>query len=323
MGHLIDVVNQPDSEDLGDRDDRPVESVPTLPEPDPWHQEDRDNRAILEQVTLDSLSASQTTILPFEATTLHWQVSGPEGITVSWGDPSDPVTLTGARTVSPTHTFTYSLFAHLRRSTRLLGQVTVAVDTTICRLIQIPYDFAGDFLEALFDIKLEEISEEEDDWNLRLRTTTFGGRVWTSRSTTIDASGFAMKLPLTVDINNRPDAKVDIDIKWTYVVRNGDMQTKFERLNVGVSFPWYAWGIPGAVIALPIIIGNAKDLLRRMITDTVTDFSRWAITFATPEGFRLHSIQFKPEWFEFEWCPAPSPESRTQPPAERRGSGRL
>src|SRR5688572_22006537 len=91
---------------------------------------DDESLELLSQVELRSFTAEPTRILPFAASRLRWQASGPEGVRFELNTVS--VSAAGERLVTPARTLTYTLKAKRGRHARVLGRVTVEVDLATC-----------------------------------------------------------------------------------------------------------------------------------------------------------------------------------------------
>ena len=245
-----------------------------LPSSDDQDQFD-DVLAILDEVSLKSFTAKPTSIGPFGASVLTWSVTGPVGFHVKLN--SQNVTKTGTQVVHPTSTTTYRLSAHARQASKPLGTVTVTVDRSSCET----YDIANP--QSAIRAPLRQGILQSGDLSFRgdsgLAVTFSPGRI-------------SLILRLKKEVNNFPNPDVDIDASFGLAVVNGALVPINEQVSVDISFPWYAWLVPGAAIGLPIAIDMAKEGAIKKMRETIQDVVLLLGFFGTPpEGKRLSTVR--------------------------------
>ena len=86
----------------------------------------------LDQVRLERLVAEPSTIVPFESSTVSWQVDAPAQADLRLGLNGTPVDTEGSIEMRPTLTEQFTLRARVGSRSKTLGTVTVLVDTASC-----------------------------------------------------------------------------------------------------------------------------------------------------------------------------------------------
>jgi hypothetical protein len=240
---------------------------------------------ILAEVELRRLAATPSSIVPFQASLIAWDVRGPQGFSLRLN--AAAVARIGRQLVTPVEHHTYSLRAYAGGYNRLLGSVTVEVDDSACQVlelsnlnirpsVQTEIDNAVNSMEGVFRRKPDEVS--------------------------VDRDGIRVKLAFGKRIDYFPDPSLSVDAQWTFRASDGTAVESFRKLDVSASVPWYAWSYPGAVPALAIALGMAKDSARDAIRQGA---GRGAarIQGLVPEDQRLHSLRFTDVSLQIEWCP--------------------
>ena len=272
-----------------------------------FNDEQRDRASeILDQVFLDYFRAEPTTIKPFEFSTLSWKVDGPVGFGVKIN--ISPVAKKGTKTVQPESSETYRLYAHAGRYSAFLGCVTVGVDVSQC------ISARNDFVEEFIQIGLKQ--SIDDDPNLYFRD----GHPQPEVIVTPNKIRFILKLKAEQDDFPNPD--VDIDASFGLAVSVEDAITIFNErkivpvnvdVKVNVSFPWYVWLIPGAVIGLSIAINMEQDKAVQKIKASIPDIIERAILvlIQEPTGMEPHTVRIYPDGqigvVEVTFCPLETP----------------
>jgi hypothetical protein len=195
----------------------------------------------------------------------------------------------GERWVAPAVAQSYQLSARAGHHSRILRTVTVHVDFEQC---------ATPFTEFLPPFLVAEIEAgvNADTSGLYLRPPreprepgvppTPAVRVW------ITAGRLNLALRLGKRIAWFPDPVIEISASFGLeVVRNMDyyagggpaaevrplltthLAPTSEDIGVDVSFPWYAWAAPGAVIALVIAISGAEEKARAATVRLIADIA--------------------------------------------------
>jgi hypothetical protein len=309
------------------------DTVPTAPT---QNELDQRAQAALAKVRLDQFAAEPSTIEPFATSKIGWKVTvQKEGdVAVELDLDGTPVATSGEFLVAPESTTSYRLRARALGHSKILGTVTAQVDLAACVALsaepvevitaaikyQINTDTSGIYFRPLLpsDPIIPIVAIQDDRMIITLR--------------------------LAKSVNNFPDPAINIDASFALDVvpipRHGPgrflagittFQYDFHQLapasqsiNVDVSFPFYVWLIPGALIALPIVISGAEDnghaKAAKMITDIVERLNDWFHqSYVQPPKMDKHDASFyvNPQgdqrfWINF--CPAPSsPSSSDQP----------
>ena len=98
---------------------------------------------LLEQVELLSFTATPDHVLPFQSSTLRWNVKTPGGVAFSVDFFASRVSATGMKVVQPVVTSEFALQARALQAETTLGTVTVFVDASQC-MQQVKADCAFD-----------------------------------------------------------------------------------------------------------------------------------------------------------------------------------
>jgi hypothetical protein len=240
-------------------------------------QQDQDDQSvdILGEVSLKSFKATPTNIGPFGASVLSWSVAGPAGFHVELNNAN--VAKIGQRVVQPTSTASYRLSAHSRQASKTLGTVHVIVDRASCET----YDLANprSAIEAPVRqaIKNMEGLSFKDPFPLIVAFSP--GRIH-------------IRLHLEKEVNNFPNASVTINTSFGLFVHDGTLEPFGEQISIDISFPWYAWLVPGAALLLPIAIDMAKESARKDIHDMVVGIGQLLNFLASaPLGKRMSTVR--------------------------------
>jgi len=253
------------------------------PASDPAH----DNAAeILNQVELHSLKATPGTIVPFEASEIAWNVSGPAGFALFLDNATVPKI--GERVVTPSSTRTFRLRARALGETRELGAVTVTVDAAACRIAPVPL--------LVVEQKVREGIEE-------YLFETPGATRRRDDVVTVNTSGIAIKLALKQVVNNFPNPDVDVEARWVFRAVNGELDPDFSQLDVSIRFPWWVWLLPIAYPGLPIAISMAKDSARSKLRKKAAGGAEALEAAVTDPRLRILSAEFTVTNFEMLACP--------------------
>lgn len=231
---------------------------------------------ILTQVSLKSFAVTPATIGPFGAAMMRWEVDGP-------GPPfrfsvelnGQGVQRRGEQVVAPKASTTYVITARAFGVRAQLGSVRLTVDMSGCSTFEMLNPQTT--LQGALN---NAISQMAGVYHRRPPTVTFTpGRI-----------GF--QLLLGKDVNRFPDPTIRISGAFGLDIEDGVLVSRGTTVSAGVSFPWLAWAVPGAALALPIIIGNAKQEAE---TAGRTAISRMTALlgalWVTADGMRRHSVR--------------------------------
>ena len=307
--------------------------MPTAPEQNEFDQK---AQAALAEVRLDHFTAEPLTIEPFAISTISWKVTvQKEGdVAVELDLDGTPVATTGEFLVAPDSTTSYQLRAKALSHSKILGTVTAHVDLAACIAL------SAEPVEVITAAIKYQINT--DTSGIYFRTLLPSEPV--VPLVAIQDDRMIIALRLAKKVHNFPDPAINIDASFALDVipipRHGPgrflagittFQHDFHQLtpahasiNVDVSFPFYVWLIPGAVIALPIVISGAEDnghaKAVKMISDIVERLNDWFHqSYVQPPKMDKHDASFyvNPQgdqrfWINF--CPAPTPPTSSDPP---------
>jgi hypothetical protein len=240
------------------------------------------------------------------------------------------VAAAGMLPVAPSATATYWLSARAGRSSKPLGQVTVRVDLAACTTktdIQVVKWVAG--------AVTEKIQERTD--GVYLKTLIFGtpnAVVAPNPIVTITPDRMNLHLVLGKQVRRFPDPTITIDASFGLEVIPGPPPTTLGRvplpfpaefppvlapvdksINTDVSFPWYAWTVPGAMLFLPIVTSGAEDAAHKSADSMIDEIVSSLLNsyFATPpNAWKQHVTLYVDDLggeFAVTFCPAPQPQN--------------
>jgi len=261
----------------------------------------------LGEVTLHSFKAEPPTIHPFSSSKLSWDVKAPTSVTVRL-DGAD-VPKGGERWVSPSATEAYRLSAKAGRLSKDLGVAVVHVDLGQCLMPDstlIP--------QLLITTLKDRINANTSGIYFRpVPTQATNGTIMYVPSTPavwISPDRLHISLQLAQRVKDFPDPAVDISASFGLQIIHNSVNVfganrlapVDENISVDVSFPWYAWLVPGAQIALPIAIDGIQQKARvatgEMITQIVgnsglspTNAKNLDNFFPTPPHTEKHGVK--------------------------------
>jgi hypothetical protein len=279
-------------------------------------------QAALAKVRLGHFAAKPSTIEPFTSSKISWEVAVPDefDVSVDLDINGTSVATSGEVSVAPTSTTSYRLRARALNHARELGTVTAHVDLGACVAL------SAEPVEAIAAVITTQI--ETDTSGLYFRPTSYPYSV-----ASIKEDRMVITLRLAQELNNAPNPAINIDASFKLdvipIARQGrggllagitPFQYQFhqlapanEEIDADVSFPWYVWLVPGAMIALPIAISNAEEKARakatKMISNIVHTLNGWfhqshvqppkmdkhdAGFYVNPQGERRFWINFCP-----------------------------
>lgn len=285
----------------------------------------------LSKVTLDVFTAQPSTITAFGGATLTWDVNVPSDVSdvldIEIHLNGTPVSPSGELLVTPVATTSYSITASTLGVFKTLGTVTVQVDLTACVALSAEPVFA-----------ITEVIKYQIEQNNSLYFHS------TSDIVSIQGDRMIVSLHLGYRLKKLPDASVDIDASFALDVvpmptggQGSTIQYDFHELaptgqsiQVNISVAWYLWLIPGAIIALPLIISDAEAKTQAQFTDVITEIVKglngwFHQSYVQPPTIDKHDAGFyvNPQgdqrfWINF--CPVPPGPTRAGPSVSRRGA---
>jgi hypothetical protein len=215
---------------------------------------------ILAQVKLKSFTANPTTIGPFGASVLSWDVDGPIGkFVVELANSAVPPS--GTRLVQPKLTTSYGLSARVRSLRRGLGSVTVRVNLDACETWSL--GSIQSFIEGVLRVGVENSPE-----NLYF-IPQFPGQQ-PSPTVTFDLGRIKFRLFIKQRLDNRPDPTITINGAFGLALDDGHLVPTGQDVDADVTVPAWVYLAPGAPIWLPILLSNGRQAARRAGTNAIT-----------------------------------------------------
>ena len=277
----------------------------------------------LSAVTLNEFTFDKDSVSPFESARLRWKVGGPRGMTLRLNGTLVPST--GAIDVQPAETKTYRLIAMLDGESRHLGSAVLALSSAYC--VSSASTSIDEFLAGVLTQKIME----SDDLYFRLiqSGSLFGGLKYVQSTPIIsfEEGAITFRLKLAARVNNFPDPTVDVVGRFGLKVVPGDggiLSEVFSEarkvvpenltVDVKVTFPWHAYLVPIAAVALPIAESMAEDKTRKGFTDGIHEFVASVLNWPSPQsGLVKHAARIYVDdddlgTVEIEFCPPPQPE---------------
>lgn len=179
----------------------------------------------LTNTTLDRFTARPDRLVPFAGpATLSWSASVAGGCPVGFRINGRSVGRSGTLEVTPTVDTTYTLSAHVRGASRVLGRVTVAVDTTACSTSELP--------ESILRAQVAQVVQAfgaEDERAYDATLTRFD----------ITPSGIAMSIRAQVEVDNFTDPTLYVDLVIRPQVVDGAVVARYASFAVDIDWPWW------------------------------------------------------------------------------------
>ncbi len=245
----------------------------------------------LGDVSLSSLSASPNQLVPFSGpATLSWSVSVPTGCHPAYRINGRSVSRSGSLEVAPAVDTTFTLSAHLGRASRVLGRVTVAVDTDACSRVELP--------EGLLRSQLEQTVGE---------FAASSDRAYDAKLTSFDItpSGIKVSIRTKLEVNNFTDPSLSIDFTLGLDVVNGSVQPRYKSFSVDIDWPWWVTTLSLGITKIveefkeDDIEGGLKDDIRQRITDRID-----AMVALLGQDKKVHSVALTEDAVIVTACPA-------------------
>jgi hypothetical protein len=243
---------------------------------------------VLSQVVLKSLEADPSEIAPFGASSIAWIVEGPPlGFVVEFDGRRFPRIAETLVTPSDTQTFTLSARAGPR--VRVLGRVTVTVNTARC-VTGSSLDIGPPIVNAL-----QGAIDEDPELYFRPAPPAIGvapqpgGPVVRFRQQRIE---FTLLLRKKVDYF--PDVGVDIKASFGLRVSNGRILATAAEIDVDVNVEPLAWLVAGALIALSNSLEDGRERARRGARRAIRGIASLLDFLADPgPNNRIHSVRLE------------------------------
>jgi hypothetical protein len=292
------------------------------------HQQNGDvaeqDQAALDKVELEQFSADPQQIAPFDTATIGWKVrvSG-SGADASIRLNGATVAKNGELQVAPQTTATYRLDARAGTRSKQLGQLTISVNLSACTT-------KTDSLvtKVVAGVIAEKVHERTD--GVYLQTNIFG---LPNPAVTITDGLMNISLVLGKRIDYFPDPTITISASFGLDVVPGTPPPHMhlavplpvgaivptvlapvgKNIKTDVSFPWYAWAVPGAIIGLPIAISGAEADAYRSTDSMIDEIVAELLNsyFAAPANMSKQHVDLFDDQFGGEFavtfCPTPKP----------------
>lgn len=218
---------------------------------------DDDALECLANTSLDSFSALPEGLTPFAGpATLSWSARVAGACRVGFRINGRSVGRSGSMEVTPTVATTYTLSAHVRRASRVLGRVTVSMDTDACSTSELP--------ESILRGQVEQVVEAfgaEDDRAYDAALTGFD----------ITPSGIRMSIRAKVEVDNFFDPTLYVDLVVRPVVVEGAVEARYASFSVDIDWPWYITTLSAGITKIVeefkedgVEAGLKRDILARI-----------------------------------------------------------
>src|SRR5262245_10553426 len=252
----------------------------------------------LQQVELESFTATPPTILPFGQSELRWRVNAPAGVHLELDGHQVP--RIGSQIVHPGLTRTFKLVARASTLSSDVGQVTVVVDLGACIQITIS--------EAEVQAKLLEVVEMlmAQDPQLTLRSPPF---------VDVTPGGIVMKLRFEIHVKHSRNPDFNIDTLIGLVASGGGITPFFREFSAEVDFSFWEdvlndlidatvgtlSGGPFIHIATSQAESAAREQARRDILEGIA--GGIADLLLTAPGFSPHQVFLRDDGIDVRLCP--------------------
>lgn len=244
----------------------------------------------LANVSLQSFTATPASIRPFGSSTqLKWKIQRPTGSIVRLFLQGATISTTGTRSVSPDQTTVYRIVAKASTLQRILGSVTVNVDTSACLSSSIPESTIQQTVRDTIATQLPS----NDQLSQRSPATV-----------EVATNGITVKLRLQAAINNFADPDINVDFRFTLGVASGQAIVTIASFNTDVSWPWWVTVVTlGVSQIVEEIVANRIEKGIRPVLQTRLKAMVDAQLAALPATHRLHALNTSTDQINFTVCP--------------------
>ena len=243
----------------------------------------------LDEITVNSFTATPTTVLPGHTSILKWKVTSTTGCSPQIFLNNSSVPKTGTRTVEPDTTTTYRLIAKILTVQRTIATVTVNVNTSQC------------FVQSVDEATVRQLVQNLIDTNLA--GTPLSQR--SPASIEIDRNGIAVKLRLRVAVPNFFDPDLNVDMVIGVRAVNHNVVVSYKSYSNDVDWPWWVTGITlGITEFIESTIESrleqkVKPLILQKLKEQIDSFLR-----LIPPTHRLQALTTEPDQIRAQVCPA-------------------
>lgn len=251
-------------------------TAPSIPDDVDGRLPDRETLEIFDQIRVISFNATPSAILPFQMSTLAWEVAGPKDKFQLKFLGSQILPNQGSLAVTPIETTTYSLFAKVKNFSKVIATETIIVNLDSCRF----QEYADVFLELTIENRIAQRIEDEE-------------MLYEKKIPTVDVTldGIEMRLLMGVDVPYLANPTIKARIRFGFYVTENQIRPRIYEIDVSVDWPWHDWAVPGALFALPIITGSIRDDVRNALIEGANELAS-LLQGLIPSGNRAHSIRF-------------------------------
>jgi hypothetical protein len=255
----------------------------------------------LQQVELESFTATPATIGPFGQSELRWRVSAPASVKLELD--GRPVPRIGSRIVRPATTRTFRLVARASTLSSDVGQVTVVVNLDACILINIP---EADVQDKLLKVVIKLMAEDK---NLGNRSLPF---------VDVTPAGIVMKLRFEIEVEHSRNPDFNVDALIGLAVDGDGIRAFFLQFSAELDFSFFEDALNIAIDAtLGTLVGGpfihlaaaeAESAARDKARQDILDGIRGAIAeflSVTPAGFSPHQVFLRDDGIDVRICPRP------------------
>jgi hypothetical protein len=218
----------------------------------------------LGDTTVNSFTASPSTVRPGIASSLKWNVTMPAGCAVKLFLNGSPVSKSGSRSVAPTTTTTFRLVGKMHTVQQPLRAVTVSVDDSQCIIQSVSEATVRQMLQSLIESALA---------GSRLRQRS-------PANVEIDRNGIAVKLRLKVSIDNFFDPDLNINMVIGVSAASNNVVVSYRSYSNDLDWEWWVTGITLGITKLieevieseieqkvkPLILQKLKEQIESFIS---------------------------------------------------------
>ena len=246
-----------------------------MPPPDDLLEEQAER---LDDVTLESFTASPPSILPFEASLLRWEVSGlTPGVRILLG--GSTVGPSAQRTTQPVTTRDYVLTASSGPAHKTLGRVTVSVDVSACVESELGNPFP--LMRGVLDTFIE--NHPDYYWSApgpdKLRVELIDDQI-------------DLYMRFRKRLNNAPDLWITLRGRFGLLVENGRLAASITAATGSAKFPTWFELIGGITAFLGLAVNDAKEEATQAARDTIQALvTALNLLVAPGNGMRLHTTR--------------------------------
>jgi len=255
----------------------------------------------LQQVELQSFTATPPTIGPFGQSTLSWKASAPSGVHFELDGRQVP--RVGSQIVRPGATSTFNLTARALTLSSLVGQRTVTVDLDACMLLSVPEEDVRAQLQAVIDGLLAQ------DEHLTQKSPPL---------LDVTPSGIVMKLRFEVHLKHSRNPDFNVDALIGLAVHDGVIKPFFLQFSAELHFSFLEEALNIAIDAtagllaggpfLHIAFAQAESAAAANARQQILDGIGKAIDSflaVAPAGWSPHSVFLRDDGLDVRICPRP------------------